>query len=170
MEIIISYAQELIDNFKLKNCILLLENKLIETCFNALVPLKTSAGFAHSSENCNVGCGYQTKKERSISSLSSTRIHNNNFPKFSFPASFLTLYRNIIIQMIELVEGWQKNRNTAPPSGHSMLGWKSIIFFVSKSLLSCNVVFLMTPFWIKQKGKKWLCNTEALISLYHATI
>ena len=57
MEIIISYAQELIDNFKLKNCILLLENKLIETCFNALVPLKSSAGFAHSSENCNVGCG-----------------------------------------------------------------------------------------------------------------
>ena len=42
-------------------------------------------------------------------------IHNN-FQKFSFPAfSFLTLYRNIIIQMIELLElvlqsksGWQK--------------------------------------------------------------
>ena len=63
--------EELIDNSEkvFKNCILLLENKLIETCFNALVPLKSSAGFAHSSENCNVGCGYQTKKERSISSL-----------------------------------------------------------------------------------------------------
>ena len=75
MEIIIcllASKEYLIDNLKVKNCILLSQkNKLIETCFNALVPLKLLA--LHSSENCNVGCGYYQQK-RSISSLLSSAV------------------------------------------------------------------------------------------------